>query len=74
MGRFLLKRVGLALITLVLISIAVFAVGQVLPGDVGRTILGPFATNAQVANLDHQMGWIGPCRFATGTGFPAFPG
>jgi len=60
MGRFLLKRVGLALITLVLISIAVFAVGQVLPGDVGRTILGPFATNAQVTNLDHQMGMDRP--------------
>ncbi len=56
MGRFLLKRVGLALITLILISIAVFAVGQVLPGDVGRTILGPFASNAQVINLDHQLG------------------
>ncbi len=56
MGRFILKRVGLALITLVLISIAVFAVGQVLPGDVGRTILGPFASNAQVASLDHQLG------------------
>ncbi len=56
MGRFILKRVGLALITLILISIAVFAVGQVLPGDVGRTILGPFASNAQVINLDHQLG------------------
>jgi peptide/nickel transport system permease protein len=54
--RFLLKRIGLSLITLVLISFAVFAVAQVLPGDVGRTILGPYATNAQVAGLDRQMG------------------
>jgi peptide/nickel transport system permease protein len=28
----------------------------VLPGDVGRTILGPYATNQQVAALDHQLG------------------
>jgi peptide/nickel transport system permease protein len=56
MTPFLLKRLGLALITLVLISFAVFAVAQVLPGDVGRTILGPYATNAQVARLDHQLG------------------
>jgi peptide/nickel transport system permease protein len=28
----------------------------VLPGDVGLTILGPYATNAQVASLDHQLG------------------
>lgn len=56
MGRFLLKRLGLALITLVLISLAVFAVSQILPGDVGRTILGPYATQAQVNSLDHQLG------------------
>jgi peptide/nickel transport system permease protein len=54
--RFLLKRLGLALITLVLISIAVFLTAQILPGDVGRTILGPYATNLQVARLDHQLG------------------
>jgi peptide/nickel transport system permease protein len=54
--RFVLKRLGLAAITLVLISMAVFAVAQILPGDVGRTILGPYATPAQVARLDHQLG------------------
>jgi peptide/nickel transport system permease protein len=56
MTRFFLKRLGLALITLVLISIGVFAVAQVLPGDIGRTILGPYASNLQVARLDHQLG------------------
>ncbi|TMJ97567.1 MAG: ABC transporter permease [Actinobacteria bacterium] len=56
MRRFLLTRIGLALITLVLVSIMVFAVSQLLPGDVGRTILGPYATNAQVASLDHELG------------------
>jgi peptide/nickel transport system permease protein len=55
-ARYLLKRLGLALITLLLISIGVFLAAQVLPGDVGRTILGPYATNGQVARLDHQLG------------------
>ena len=32
MRRFLLTRIGLALITLVLVSIMVFAVSQLLPG------------------------------------------
>ncbi len=56
MGRFLAKRLGLALVTLLIVSIFVFAASQILPGDVGRTILGPFATNGQVASLDHQLG------------------
>lgn len=56
MWRFVLKRLGLALVTLVLISFAVFAVAQILPGDVGRIILGPYATAQQVASIDHQLG------------------
>jgi peptide/nickel transport system permease protein len=55
MPRFFLKRVGLALITLVLVSFAVFAVSQ-LHGDVGRIILGPYATPDAVARVDHQLG------------------
>ncbi len=56
MTRFLLKRLGLTLITLVLISLAVFLVAQILPGDVGRAMLGPYATNLQVSRFDHQLG------------------
>jgi peptide/nickel transport system permease protein len=56
MGRYVLKRLGLTLITLVLISFAVFAAAEVLPGDVGRTILGPYASQQQVDQLDHQLG------------------
>ena len=41
MGRFLLKRLGLALITLFLLSVIVFFGAQVLPGNVARRILGP---------------------------------
>ena len=38
---FILKRVGLALITLWILSVIVFLAGQKLPGDPGRAILGP---------------------------------
>src|SRR5690348_9236254 len=55
MSRFLLKRIGLALVTLILVSFAVFAVSQ-LHGDVGRIILGPYATDQAVARVDHQLG------------------
>jgi peptide/nickel transport system permease protein len=56
MSRFFLKRLGLALITLLLVSFAVFAVEQLFPGDVGRTILGPYASPDAVARVDHQLG------------------
>jgi peptide/nickel transport system permease protein len=56
MGRFLLKRLGLALITLVLLSMIVFAAAQLLPGDVGRNILGGFADQRSVDLLNHQLG------------------
>ncbi|MGH7103506.1 MAG: ABC transporter permease [Acetobacteraceae bacterium] len=56
MTRFLAKRLGLALVTLWLVSIILFAVAQLLPGDVGRAILGPYASEEQVTALDHQLG------------------
>lgn len=56
MRRFLLTRLALTIVTLVLVSILVFGVAEVLPGDVGRTILGPFASNEQVARLNHELG------------------
>ena len=56
MLRFVLKRLGLALITLWLLSLIVFFAGQVLPGDPGRSVLGPLASESAVKALDHQLG------------------
>lgn len=56
MSRFLLRRFGLALITLFLLSILVFAGTQLLPGDVGRRILGPFANQEAVNALNARLG------------------
>jgi peptide/nickel transport system permease protein len=56
MGRFLLKRLGLAAITLFLLSVLVFFGANVLPGNVARRILGPFADQAAVDNLNEELG------------------
>ena len=56
MARFLLKRLGLATITLFLLTVIVFFASQVLPGNVGRRILGPFADQRAVDSLNHQLG------------------
>ena len=56
MGRFLLRRLGLAILTLFLLSLIVFLGLHVLPGDVGRRILGPFADARAVAQLDKELG------------------
>jgi peptide/nickel transport system permease protein len=56
MIRFLVRRLGLSLVTLFLLSVIVFTVSQLLPGDVGRNILGPFADERSVDLLNHQLG------------------
>jgi len=56
MLKFLLKRALLSLITLAILSIFVFLGGQLLPGDVGRAVLGPLADARSVAAFNHQMG------------------
>ncbi|HEY6274841.1 MAG TPA: ABC transporter permease [Streptosporangiaceae bacterium] len=56
MATYLAKRIGLALVTLWIISLIVFFAGQVLPGDPGRAILGNLAAESSVRALDHQLG------------------
>jgi peptide/nickel transport system permease protein len=56
MAAFILKRLGLALITLWILSVLVFLVSQVLPGDPARSILGPLAAPSAVTSLRHQLG------------------
>ena len=55
-GRVLTKRLLLSLVTLWLLSVMVFAGAQLLPGDVGRAILGPLADAGAVANLNRELG------------------
>jgi peptide/nickel transport system permease protein len=54
--KFLARRALLSLITLVILSVIVFLGGQLLPGDVGRAVLGPLADARAVALFNHQVG------------------
>jgi len=55
-ATYILRRLGLAVVTLWLLSVIVFFAGQVLPGDPGRAILGPLAAQSAVHALDQQLG------------------
>lgn len=53
---YVIRRIALALVTLLLLSLIIFAISNVLPQNVGRAILGPFATPEAVAALNHTLG------------------
>jgi len=67
MTGFVLKRVGLGLITLWILSLIVFFAAQVLPGDPARAILGPLAAPSAVKALSHQLGTDKPVIAQYGT-------
>jgi peptide/nickel transport system permease protein len=74
MTAFVLKRLGLALITLWLLSVIVFVLGQVLPSDPGRSVLGPLAAPSAVRALDHQLGVDKPLLTQYWNWITNFPG
>jgi peptide/nickel transport system permease protein len=53
---FIVKRVLLGLVTLLIVSVIIFAATQALPGDPARAILGKTATPASLAALREQLG------------------
>jgi peptide/nickel transport system permease protein len=53
---YILRRLGIILLTLLLASMIIFSVTQLLPGDVAQVILGQFATPQAVANLREELG------------------
>lgn len=63
----ILGRMGSAVLTLFLVSIVVFTVSSLLPGDAAQELLGQNATPEAVAALRHQMGLDRPApeRFAS---------
>jgi len=54
--RLIAARLGIALLTLALISVLVFAITGLLPGDAAQIALGQAATPEAVAALRHQFG------------------
>lgn len=56
MRRYLARRAGLLLLTLLLASALIFVITRLLPGDVARVILGREASPAAVAALRAELG------------------
>jgi peptide/nickel transport system permease protein len=51
-----LKRLGLGLITLLVISVLIFGAVELLPGDIAEAVLGMGATEETVAQMRAQLG------------------
>lgn len=75
MIAYILRRLGMILLTLLLASVIIFSATQLLPGDVAQVILGQFATPQAVENLREELGlnrpvvvqyWDWLTRFARG--------
>jgi peptide/nickel transport system permease protein len=56
MTRYIVRRLGFTLLTMVLVSLTIFLLAEVVPGDVARHVLGQFATPQQVELFRDQMG------------------
>ncbi|MDO5757900.1 MAG: ABC transporter permease [Rhodobacterales bacterium] len=54
------KRLGLGLIILLVISVIIFFMVELLPGDIAQAVLGQGATEENVRNLREQMGLNDP--------------
>jgi peptide/nickel transport system permease protein len=56
MLRYVVHRLALGLVSLVLLTMIVFAAAQVLPGNPGRIVLGREATPNAVKEFNHNLG------------------
>lgn len=56
MRRFLVRRLLLALLTIFLVSVLVFFATHLLPGDVAKKVLGPFADPEAIKQLNRELG------------------
>ena len=53
---FIVRRLLWSVLVLIGLSIIIFLIARVVPGDPARIALGPLATAEQVTNLRHKMG------------------
>ena len=56
MGKFILKRIGLACVTVFIVTAAIFFMTHILPGNAAERILGPFAERSNVIALEKELG------------------
>jgi peptide/nickel transport system permease protein len=64
---FILRRLGLVLLTLLIASLVIFVVTHILPGDVARSILGRFATPEALQALRAKLGLDRPLSVQYGS-------
>jgi len=57
---FFIRRLLYSILVLVGLSVLIFIIARILPGDPARLALGPFASQEMVARLRHQMGMDQP--------------
>ena len=56
MGRYVLRRLASAVVTLWILATIVFLMVNVLPQNVGRRVLGSFASEEDVVRFNHAIG------------------
>ena len=68
MVRFIVRRLGFMVMTVILASIIIFWATTVLPGDLASQILGRFATQQAKDDLRAELGLDKPVVSSTGAG------
>jgi len=56
MAKFLVRRVVFLVFTMLFVSVLIFAISELAPGDIVRHMLGQFATPEQEESLREQLG------------------
>lgn len=56
MTKFILTRIALGLLSLLAVSVLIFAATEILPGDVASAVLGQGATPETLAAFRHELG------------------
>ncbi|MDZ7810974.1 MAG: hypothetical protein U5L11_14040 [Arhodomonas sp.] len=72
MTRFLLRRLALLGATLLVASLLIFLMTSVMPGDVGRIVLGPSPAMPPSPSSTASSAWTGRRRCATWSGWAAY--
>ncbi|UCH42154.1 MAG: ABC transporter permease [Dehalococcoidales bacterium] len=62
MARFIARRLGLICITLLVVSVVIFVITELLPGDVAAMILGKEATEESLERLREELGLNRPAH------------
>ena len=60
MARFLIRRIGFLFLTLFLVSVAVFGISEIAPGNIAINVLGNTITPEQEASFNAQNGLDDP--------------